>query len=99
MAHGPASSRTQVVEDRVANLRSLTRYYTSGGGGGGGGGAAAPVPLGDGPAATIAELQRLQKLLVKQLQDEYFCDDVTPPSEAFGWEESKLRDYFESGGA
>jgi len=40
-----------------------------------------------------------QAQLVKQMQDEYFCDDVLPPQEAFGWGEPRLRDFFESGGA
>ena len=79
-----------------ADTRSLTRVYTRGGGGGdGGGGGGTPA----GVEATLAELKRLQRLLVTQLQNEYFCDDVEPPSDAFGWAESKLRDYFENGGA
>ena len=36
--------------------------------------------------------------LVKALQDEYFCDDVSPPPEASGWSEQALRDFMESGG-
>ena len=51
------------------------------------------------PAETAAELKRLQRLLVSQLQAEYYCDDVEPPEEAFGWDEAKLNAYFESGGA
>ena len=66
--------------------------------GGGGGAAAAPAKTTTDAASTAAELLRLQRLLVKQLQDEYFCDDVEPPAIAFGWSESKLREYFESGG-
>ena len=46
----------------------------------------------------MAELKRLQALLVSQLQGEYFCDDVEPPPLAFGWSEEKLREYFENGG-
>jgi isoamyl acetate esterase len=45
-----------------------------------------------------AELTSLQQKLVKALQDEYFCDDVSPPPEAFGWSETALRDFMESGG-
>lgn len=45
--------------------------------------------------ATIAEAQ---SKLIKALQEEYFCDDVQPPPEAFGWEESRLRAFMESGG-
>ena len=50
-------------------------------------------------SARRAELKRLQKLLVTQLQNEYFCDDVEPPAEAFGWDDEKLKEYFENGGA
>ena len=63
---------------------------------GGGGGAQAKATTN--AASTAAELLRLQRLLVRQLQEEYFCDDVEPPELAFGWSESKLRDYFENGG-
>ena len=91
------------VEPGLADKYSLTRVYTSMGGGrpidvsdggGGGGGGALPTSA----AETVAQLKRLQALLVTQLQGEYFCDDVEPPVEAFGWAEAKLRDYFESGG-
>ena len=46
----------------------------------------------------LATLKETQQALVKALQDEYFCDDVEPPPEAFGWSEAKLRDFMESGG-
>ena len=49
-------------------------------------------------AEITAELGRLQQKLIKALQDEYFCDDVSPPPEAFGWSEQALRDFMESGG-
>lgn len=45
-----------------------------------------------------AELQRLQRCLCEALQAEHFCEDVTPPPEAFGWSESQFRKYFEAGG-
>lgn len=64
-------------------------------GGSGGGGGLNPST----PAETVAELQRLQKLLVTQLQNEFFCDDIEPPPEAYGWSEEKLKEYFENGGA
>ena len=99
------------VDPDEAEKFSLTRAYRKlaagggggggvdisdgGGGGGGGGGGANPAT----PAATMAELKRLQKLLVSQLQNEYFCDDVEPPAEAFGWDDEKLKEYFENGGA
>jgi acyl-coenzyme A thioesterase PaaI-like protein len=76
----------------------------SDGGGGGGGGGGAGGGGGGGlnpstPAETMSELKRLQKLLVTQLQNEYYCDDLEPPPEAFGWDDQKLTDYFENGGA
>lgn len=46
----------------------------------------------------IAELQKLQRKVVGMLQDEYFCDDVEPPPEAFGWGAERLKQYFENGG-
>lgn len=36
---------------------------------------------------------------VAALQAETFCDDVVPPSEAFGWNADRLRDFFEGGGS
>ena len=50
-------------------------------------------------AELVETLKATQKQLVKALQDEYFCDDVEPPPEAFGWGEQALRDYMESGGS
>jgi lysophospholipase L1-like esterase len=49
-------------------------------------------------AELVQTLAATQKQLVKALQDEYFCDDVAPPAEAFGWSEADLRAYMESGG-
>ena len=74
--------------------------YKKGGGGGGGGAVDVSDGGGGGGSAseTMAELKRLQKKLVAMMQNEYFCDDVEPPTEAFGWDEAKLRDYFENGG-
>ena len=97
LASGQALSQSPECPDSVANERSLTRVYAKGGAGGGGGAAgAAGAP--DGLAATVAELRRLQQVLVSQLQGEYFCDDLEPPQAAFGWSEDELRGFFESGG-
>ena len=84
----------------IANERSLFTVYKKGGGGGGGGAVDVSDGGGGGGSAseTMAELKRLQKKLVAMMQNEYFCDDVEPPTEAFGWDEAKLRDYFENGG-
>ena len=49
-------------------------------------------------AELSAQLKQVQQALVKALQDEYFCDDVEPPVDAFGWSEAALRDFMESGG-
>ena len=49
-------------------------------------------------ADLIATLKSTQQQLVKALQDEYFCDDLSPPPEAFGWSEEVRRDFMESGG-
>ena len=45
--------------------------------------------------ATLAEAQRA---VVAALGAEYYCDDLEPPPDAFGWGEQQLRDYFETGG-
>ena len=98
------------VAKEEAERFSLARTYRRGGGGsgdggcgdgggGGGGGGSGGNALPATAAETVVELQRLQKHLVTQLQNEYFCDDVEPPAEAFGWTEEKLKDFFESGGA
>ena len=85
-------------DPQVTKERSLNRVYQGSLGNG-----AVDVSDGGGAPAgeigeTMAELKRLQKLLVAQLQAEFFCDDVEPPPAAFGWDEGKLRDYFENGG-
>ena len=49
-------------------------------------------------ASTLKELKKLQLHLVTLMQNEYYCDDVEPPHEAFGWSDQQLRDYFENGG-
>ena len=48
--------------------------------------------------STYEKLQSLQKQLIDELCDEYHCDDISPPPECFGWDEERLRGYFESGG-
>ena len=85
-------------DPQVTKERSLNRVYQGSLGNG-----AVDVSDGGGAPAgeigeTMAELKRLQKLLVAQLQAEFFCDDLEPPPAAFGWDEGKLRDYFENGG-
>ena len=47
----------------------------------------------------VSQLREVQAELVKSLQDEYFCEDLEAPAEAFGWSESQLREFFEAGGA
>jgi hypothetical protein len=66
-----------------------------------GGASAAPTAAtagGGGIKETVEEMRALQRRLVTLMQNEYFCDDIEPPTEAFGWEEARLRDYFENGG-
>jgi lysophospholipase L1-like esterase len=46
----------------------------------------------------VHKLEETQRLLVKILQEEYFCDDIEPPARAFGWSESDIRSFMESGG-
>ena len=49
-------------------------------------------------ADLIAEAKSVQARLVAALQSEYFCEDIKPPPEAFGWPEDRLKAFFESGG-
>lgn len=46
----------------------------------------------------IATLASTQQALIEALQDEYYCDDLQPPAQAFGWDEGTLRSFMESGG-
>ena len=46
----------------------------------------------------LATLAATQQQIVKALQDEYFCDDVEPPPEAFGWDLERLQAFMEAGG-
>ena len=87
------------VSDALADERSLTRVYAKAANGGGSAAPAVDVSDGGTIAGTLAQLKALQTKLVVMMQGEYFCDDVEPPAEAFGWDEAKLRDYFENGGA
>ena len=48
--------------------------------------------------ALLQQLRSLQSKVVDALQQEYFCDDVTPPDACWGWDDQALRDFFESGG-
>ena len=36
-------------------------------------------------AAALAKLKEAQLALIDALQQDYFCDDLEPPSSAFGW--------------
>ena len=49
-------------------------------------------------SSTYVKLRELQSQLVEEMRQEYYCDDLEPPPEAFGWDEARLRAYFESGG-
>lgn len=46
----------------------------------------------------LEQLASAQRAVVEALSSEYFCEDLEPPSCAFGWGEEALRDYFETGG-
>ena len=48
--------------------------------------------------ALLTRLRDVQAEVVASLQAEYFCEDLTPPAAAFGWDEQALRDFFERGG-
>ena len=37
-------------------------------------------------------------LRVRELQDEFFADDLYPPASAAGWSDEEIRAFFESGG-
>ena len=54
--------------------------------------------MADDVGALVLELRSVQARLVAALQGEFFCDDVTPPEECWGWDEGTLRTFFESGG-
>ena len=49
-------------------------------------------------SAILAQIAALKIQLVDELQAEYFTDDLSLPSEAFGWDEAAIRAYFEAGG-
>lgn len=49
-------------------------------------------------AELFAEANRVRHLIIKGLQEEYFCEDVEPPEAAFGWSEEQIREFMESGG-
>ena len=49
-------------------------------------------------ADALLELAAAQRKLVALLQAEYFCDDLELPDSAFGWDERKIRAYYEAGG-
>ena len=46
----------------------------------------------------LSQLSDLQQRLNKALQDEYYCDDLSLPPEAFGWDGARMRAYYENGG-
>ena len=74
---------------RASAPLDVTDARGSGGGGSGSGGV----------AEALASVKAAQARLVSLMQNEYFCDDLQPPDEAFGWGEQRLRDFFENGGA
>jgi len=86
------SSTLPECPDSVADRRSLCRVFARGEAGGGIGAARGDA------AATLAEIRRLQHVLVKQLQHEHlFSDDLEPPEEAFGWSEAEFHSFFDDG--
>ena len=94
-----SDSNASGIADRAtcveASLKLQAAQAATGGSAQGGvGGARLPSDTG----TAVKELKRLQQHLVSLLQNEYFCDDVEPPAEAFGWSEAALREYFENGG-
>ena len=101
--NNPGPALGAPVPSDEAEKYSLQRVYRRAASGGGGvdisdsGGTSGALPAT--AAETVAQLKKLQAHLVSQYQNEYFCDDLVPPSEAFGWSEDKLKDYFENGGA
>jgi acyl-coenzyme A thioesterase PaaI-like protein len=46
----------------------------------------------------IKAFQAAQAALVDALQQDYFCDDLQPPSFAFGWSAEDFKQFYESGG-
>lgn len=44
------------------------------------------------------ELNMLQLELIKALQEQYYCEDLTPPDGALGWSMEQLAAFFEAGG-
>ena len=49
-------------------------------------------------ADALLELAAAQRKLVALLQAEYYCDDLELPDSAFGWDEQRIRAYYEAGG-
>ena len=104
----PEGDDNGVLPMAVADQCSVTKQLGNRAGGGGEGAPAGLPPpppsaasAGGGGGSiegTLADLKALQAKLVTLLQSEYFCDDVEPPATAFGWEEQRLRDFFENGG-
>ena len=45
----------------------------------------------------IKAFQAAQAALVDALQQDYFCDDLQPPSFAFGWSAEDFKQFYESG--
>ena len=46
----------------------------------------------------LSQLSDVQQRLNKALQDEYYCDDLSLPPDAFGWDAARIRAYYENGG-
>lgn len=97
----PEANQNGCLTPAQAAQYSLSRQAKEGGGGDGRRGSVGDVggtSVAGNVRETIDELRALQGKLVAMLQSEYFCDDLEPPPDAFGWNEQRLRDYFESGG-
>ena len=48
---------------------------------------------------SFAAFVAARNALIEQLQLESFCDDLFPPTSAFGWSADDLKQFYESGGA
>ena len=46
----------------------------------------------------LSQLSDLQQRLNKALQDEYYCDDLSLPPDAFGWDGARVRAYYHENG-
>ena len=49
-------------------------------------------------AEALAGFKAAQSTLVRALQNEFYCDDLEPPANAFGWTPDQYYAFYESGG-